>query len=100
MSTDDDLLKDTSFDREIAPKNQVGDLLVSLFNKEIFGPQKGVLLSKYPIKQKQIDKLIKDNVIDLYSSSPIKVYLTKFGKIVACGEYALRQREKRSKQRI
>ena len=95
MSSDKELLEDTSFDREIVPKDQVGDLLVSLLRKKALDESTGVLLSKYPLKEGQIDRLIRDDRIGLVSKSPMKVYLTEIGKIVAAGEFALREREKK-----
>jgi len=94
MSTDDDLLKDTSFDREVAPKNQVGDLLVSLLKKSAFSTTSAKLLSNYPVKMEDLEPLIKQGRIELISQSPIKVFLTPIGKLVALGEYSLREREK------
>ena len=93
MSTDDDLLKDTSFDREIVPKNQVGDLLVSLLKKSAFSAASAKLLSNYPVKMEALEPLIKQGRIELISQSPIKVFLTPIGKLVALGEYSLRERE-------
>jgi len=89
------LLEDTSFDREGVPKDQAGDLLVSLFKKKAFDEQSSVLFSQYPIKEKQLDRLIREDIIHLFSQNSIKIYLTNLGRIVACEEFALRQREKK-----
>ena len=94
MSTDEDLLKDTSFDREIVPKSKVGDLLVSLLKKKAINEASAQLLSKYPIKIEDLEPLIKQGRVELISHSPIKVFLTPIGKLVALGEYSLREREK------
>ncbi|MFX0132027.1 MAG: hypothetical protein ACFFDN_00145 [Candidatus Hodarchaeota archaeon] len=97
MLTDKELLEDTSFDREIVPKDEIGDLLVSLLKNRAYDESSAVLLSRYPVKVGQIDQLIKEDRIKLISQIPTKLYLTKMGKIIACGEYALRQREKKNR---
>lgn len=97
MSTDKELLEDVSFDREIVPKDAIGDLLVSLLKNKAYDEKSAVLLSKYPIKIGQINQLIKEDRIRLISQRPTKIYLTKMGKIIACGEYAIRQREKKNR---
>ncbi len=99
MASDKELLEDTSFDREVAPRDEAGNLLVSLLRKRAFDENTGVLLSQYPIKEEQLDKLIKEERVKLYSSSPVKICLTKIGKIVACGEFSLREREKKKRER-
>ena len=63
MVSNKELLEDTSFDREIVPKDVEGDLLVSLLKKKAFGEKNAILLSKYPLKEGQIDRLIKENRI-------------------------------------
>ena len=90
------MLEDTSFDREGVPKDQAGYLLVSLFKKKAFDEQSSVLLSQYPIKEKQLDRLIREDIIHLFSQNSIKIYLTNLGRIVACEELFLRQREKKN----
>lgn len=95
MLTDKELLEDTSFDREIVPKDEIGDLLVSLLKKRAYDEKSAVLLSQYPVKIGQIDQLIKEDRIRLISQRTTKIYLTKMGKIIACGEYAIQQQEKR-----
>ena len=90
----ENILKDTSFDRAIVPKDSTGDLLVSLLKKKAYNEKSGVLLSKYPIKAEQLDILIKQNRVKLISHSPVKIFLTDIGKIVAAGEFSLRNREK------
>ena len=96
MLTDKELLEDISFDREIVPKDEVGALLVSLLKKRAFDENSGVLLFEYSIKESQFDKLIKEERIKLTPNRPMKMYLTKIGKIIACGEFSLREREKRT----
>ncbi len=94
MCSDKELLEDTSFDREVAPRNQVGDLLVSLLKKKAFDVTSAQPLSKYPLKMKDLEPLIKNGRIELISQDPIKIYLKPIGKIVAMGEYSLRERKK------
>jgi len=91
----EDLLKDTSFDRDISPRDERSNLLVSLLKNEAFNEKTSIHLSKYPIKSEDLEKLIKLKRIELVSQSPIKVYLTPVGKLVALGEYSLREREKK-----
>lgn len=93
MATDKELLEDTSFDREVVPKDQEGDLLVSLFKKKAFDKQSAMEFAKYFMKEDILDRLIKDERIVVFSESPMKVYLAPIGKIIACGEFALRRRE-------
>jgi len=95
MVSDEELLMDTSFDREIVPRDQVGDLLVSLFKNKAFKDDSAILLSKYPIKMEELEPLIKNGRIELVSRSPIKIYLTRIGRLVALGELSLREREKK-----
>ena len=95
----EELLKDTSFDREVSPKDERSNILVSLFKKKAFKEDSAVLTSIYPQKQEVFNDLIKQDRIELISKSPMKMYLTKIGKIVACGEFALRERERKSKKR-
>ncbi|MFX1480546.1 MAG: hypothetical protein ACFFCI_20850 [Promethearchaeota archaeon] len=97
MPSDKELLEDVSFDREIVPKDVIGDLLVSLLRNKAYDERSAVLLSQYPVKIGQIDQLIKEDRIRLISQSPTKIYLTKMGKIIACGEYAIRQQEKKNR---
>ncbi len=89
-----ELLEDTTFDREIVPRDEIGDLLVSLLKKRVFDKNSAVDLSKYPIKLEQLEPLIKNNRVELISKSPIKIYLKPLGKLVALGELSLREREK------
>jgi len=95
MVTDKELLEDVSFDREVIPKDAIGDLLVSLLINKAYDEKSAILLSKYSIKVGRLDRLIRDDRIRLISDSPVKVYLTGMGKIIACGEYAIRQQEER-----
>ena len=94
MSSVKELLEDSSFDREIIPKDPEGDLLVSLFKKKAFKETSAVDLAKYPKIDEFIDRLIKENRVKVFSNSPMKIYLTPIGKIVACGEFSLRRTEK------
>ena len=94
MASNKELLEDTSFDREVVPRDKEGDLLVSLLKKKAFNEHSAVDLSKYPIKEEFIDRLIKEERINVFSESPMKIYLTPMGKIVAYGEFALRRKEK------
>ncbi len=89
------LLEDTTFDREISPKDERSNLLVSFLKKKAFDRKTSILLSKYPIKIEYLDKLIKLKRIEVISESPIRAYLTPIGKLVALGEYSLREREKK-----
>ncbi|MHA1403783.1 MAG: hypothetical protein ACTSSI_08465 [Candidatus Helarchaeota archaeon] len=94
FESDSEILKDTRFDREVAPKTAKSDLLVSLLKNNAFSEDSAILLSKYPIKPQELDELISRGRVELISNSPIKIYLTRIGKIVAYGEFALRNREK------
>jgi len=96
--SDKELLEDISFDREIIPRDPEGDLLVSLFNKKAFNEQSALDLAKYPKIDEFIDRLIKEERVKVFSNSPMKVYLTPMGKIVACGEFSLRRSETRKKK--
>ena len=95
MSSDRDLLEDTSFDREIVPRDKEGDLLVSLFKNKAYDKGTSLQLAKYPIKEEDLTRLIKEERVIVFSESPMKIYLTEIGRIVACGEFALRQRERK-----
>ncbi len=86
-----ELLEDTTFDREIAPKDIKGDLLVDLLKKKAFDKNSSILLSKYYLKE--INQLIKEKRIKMILDNPIKYYLTEIGRIVTYGEFTLRQRE-------
>ncbi|KKM69782.1 hypothetical protein LCGC14_1447350 [marine sediment metagenome] len=95
MSSDRELLDDVSFDREVVPKDQEGDLLVGLFKKKAYDEETSLQVSKYPIKEEDLTRLIKEERVIVFSESPMKIYLTEIGRIVACGEFALRQRERK-----
>ncbi len=88
-----ELLEDVTFDREIAPKDAIRDILVDLLKKKAFDKKSSILLSEYSLKEGQFDQLIKNNRIKLILNGPIKYYLTEIGRIVAYGEFTLRQRE-------
>ena len=94
MSTTRELLEDTTFDREVAPKNQISNLLVSLIKKKAFNEKSAQLQSDYPIKAEEMDSLLKQGRIEMFSQSPMKIYLTPLGKLVALGELSLRERER------
>ena len=93
MNSDSELLDDVSFDRNFVPKDQEGDLLVSLLRNEAFGEKSAILLEKYPIKPEQLERLIKEDRVVIVSQNPMRIYLTDFGKIVACGELSIRKSE-------
>jgi hypothetical protein len=95
MASNKELLEDVSFDREIVPRDGEGDLLVSLLKKKAYSEGSAIDLAKYPIKEDFLDRLIKEDRVRVFSKSPMKIYLTSIGKIVACGEFALRRSEKK-----
>lgn len=97
MVSDKELLEDISFIRKVVPKDAISDLLYDLLRKKAFNEKSAILLSEYSIsiENGQIDRLITEDRIRFVSDSPIKVYLTGMGKIIACGEYAIRQQEKK-----
>ncbi len=95
MATDKELLEDISFDREVVPKDQEGDLLVGLLKKKAYDEKSAIDLARFPIREEFIDRLIKENRIQVFANSPMKVFLTPMGKIIAMGEFALRRRETR-----
>jgi len=97
MASNKELLEDVSFDREVVPRDQEGDLLVSLLKKKAFNEKAAIDLKQYPIKEESIDRLIREDRVRVFSESPMKVYLTQIGKIIACGEFALRRSERKSK---
>lgn len=94
VTVNKELLEDTTFDREIVPRDEIGDLLVSLLKKRVFDENSAVDISNYPIKLEQLEPLIKNERVELISNSPIKIYLKPLGKLVALGELSLREREK------
>ncbi len=94
MATNKELLEDTTFDRVVAPKDQISNLLISLIKKKSFNEETALLLSDYPIKAEDLEPLIKNGRVELFSKSPMKIYLTQLGKLVALGELSLREREK------
>jgi hypothetical protein len=91
-----ELLDDTSFDREVVPKDQEGDLLVSLLKAKAFDMKSAIGLAKYPISEESIDRLIKEERVIAFSENPMKIYLTPMGKIIAGGEFAIRRNETRT----
>ena len=93
MATNKELLDDVSFDTNIAPINQEGNLLISLLKNGAFNERAGILRSKYPVKDKELDRLISEGRVKMFSQSPMKIYLTEIGKIVACGELSIRSSE-------
>lgn len=93
MVSDKELLDDTSFDREIVPKDEIGNLLRSLLKKRAFSTKRGIEREKYPIKESDLDELIKLKIVASVTASPTELHLTEKGKIVAFGEYALNRRE-------
>jgi len=95
MATDKELLEDISFDREVAPKDQEGDLLVGLLKRKAYDEKSAVDLAKFPVREEFIDRLIKEDRIRVFANSPMKVFLSPIGKMVAMGEFALRRRETR-----
>lgn len=93
MSTDKELLEDTSFDREIVPRDELGNLLISLLKHKAYDRGSAIEREKYPIREGDLSELIKLRYIESFSASPTKLYLTNKGKILAYGEYCLRERE-------
>ena len=89
------LLEDTTFDREISPRDERSNLLISLLKNRAFDKNKSILLSEYPITMEELEPLIKQKRVELISQSPIRIYLTPMGKLVALGELSLREREKK-----
>ena len=93
MATNKELLDDISFDRKVAPKDQISNLLVSLIKKKAFDENTAIELSKYNVKAEELDTLIKNGRVEIFSKSPTKIYLTELGKLVALGELSIRKRE-------
>lgn len=91
------LLDDTSFDRQIAPKDPASNLLVNLLRKRAIDEKSAVLLSECAIKEDQLDPLLQTGRVQMFANSPTKVYLSKMGQIVACGELSIRNRERKHK---
>ena len=92
--SDKELLEETSFDRQIVPKDEIGNLLRSLLKKRAFSDKRGIEREKYPIKDSDLNELVKLGIVVSITTSPEKLYLTEKGKIVAFGEYSLSKREK------
>jgi len=90
------LLDDTSFDRERSPKDEKSNLLVSLLRNQAFDAGSAILISKYPIREEDLEELMRAGRVEIVQNSPTSVYLTKIGKLVALGETSLREREKKS----
>jgi len=95
MPTDKELLEETSFDRGIVPKDEIGNLLRSLLKNRAFSNKRGIERKKYPIKESDLNELIKLGIVASITSSPKILHLTEKGKIVAFGEYTLNKRESR-----
>ena len=88
-----ELLDDVSFDRTVAPRDEVSNLMVSLLNKRAFDEKHGKLRSDYPLKDKDLKELVKLGIIECFTASPEKLFLSEKGRIVAYGEYSMRKRE-------
>ena len=93
MVSDKELLEETSFERQIIPKDETGNLLRSLLKKRAFSNKRGIKREKYPIKESDLNKLKKLGIVASITASPEKLHLTEKGKIVAFGEYSLSKRE-------
>lgn len=90
-----ELLKDVSFDRQVAPRNESGNLLVSLIKKKATSPETAVPRVNYPISNVELRVLIKAGRVVSVAHSPEHLYLTDIGALVACGEWTLRKLEKK-----
>jgi hypothetical protein len=96
MKTNKELLNDTTFDREIAPKDNISDLLVNLIKNKAFDEKSALQISNCLPNRLSLYVLIKQDKIEIFSKDPqntLGIYLTKLGKIVAFGEVSLRARE-------
>jgi hypothetical protein len=92
-----EMLSDITFEKKNVPKSRVGDLLISLLKHRAFDAKSAILLSKYPVKEDDLEPFIKNDMIGLIQNSPLKVYLNDLGRLVAAGEFAIRQAEKEKK---
>jgi hypothetical protein len=88
------VLNDTEFEKKFVSKTHASDVLVSLLKKGAVDKESAILLSNYPIKPEELDPLIKNGRVQMFANSPMRIYLTDMGQIVAAGEMALRQRMK------
>ena len=93
----ENLLNETDFDRTVAPKTNISDLMVSLLKKGAYDEKSAILLSNYPVNPANLDNLIKTGRVKIFSNSPTKIYLTDMGQIIAAGELSLRNHEKKRK---
>jgi hypothetical protein len=90
-----ELLGDVSFDRKIAPRNESGNLLVSLIKKKAISPETAQPRSNYLINNTELDTLVKAGRVISVANNPPYLYLTDIGALVACGEWTLRKLEKK-----
>lgn len=87
------LLNRLKFEREIAPINSKSDLMIYLLNNHAFNYNSAVKIHD-SFKINDWNDLINNDVIKLISKKPVIGYLTSFGKLIATGEYVMRENEK------
>ena len=93
--SDKELLEDTSFDRIIAPKDDIKiQLLVRLLKKRVIDPKSAIIVDN--VKKEILKELAELGRIIHKHHSPAKVYLTPLGILIAQGELIIRKYEKKT----
>ena len=80
--------------KDILSKDPEWDFLINLLEKKAFNKESAINLIKYSKSVNFIDRLIKEERIEVFPTSPMQVCLTQMGKIIAYGEFILRKQEK------
>ena len=80
----------------VLPKELAMDLLVSLFKKKAFDEESSVFLSQYPIKEQQLEELVRKDLIHLFSEDSTKIYLTHLGRIWICNDFVQQLRKNKN----
>ena len=86
----------SSCNEAILSKKLAMDLLGNLFKKKAFDEESSVFLSQYPIKEQQLEELVRKNLIHLFSQNSTKIYLTHFGRIIICENFVQQLRRNKN----
>lgn len=94
MPLNTEIIENVDCDKSLISRNQEGDFLVGLLGKKAFNKKSAVLLDNHLIKTAQLERLLREKRVKVFSKKPVKVYLTKLGTLVACGEVSIRRFER------